>query len=1140
MNHHRSSTMIWMFKKAFIFYVAVAMLLSLPTATKLVKATDIIVDDEGNGDYTNIQDAINAASDGDTIWVKDGSYNEQLTVDKSVRILADNGAHPIIYATTWVPSITVTAPNVTISGFKIYGNSGPSAGAVILASTNSDNLKITSNTFKVIAGETGNISLMVTSGIRGVIFDSNSINDYRVGVYLEAGSNASIVRNSYSNVDHRVYHAAHIFGDNNFYGSIQEVVDIAKGEEHPIIDVMPGIYYENIIVNKSITLRGALYDINPVDGRSGDESIIDGGTQTSIFIASETEGVTINGFTFRISSKSSTSNEAGIIVGPGTNMITIKNNIFENITDGSGSDTITDESYGIMVYGRDDTVGGQTNITIENNFIHDVEEYGIAINDNTSFVTITGNKIVDLIGSDHSADPFWDSSWPYTLICSAIHLGGQIGPVDNITIDDNILSTNVTGDGVTTFAGGGISFAGVDEMVAPNRPWAGFENIYISNNRIVNNSVGIFVLTGKTNNEITVHSNFALTGNNLSSNTLFGVYNVEVNATVNATNNWWGDITGPYNATENPGGLGTNVSGNVTFWPWYEFGTYQSGYSIPPQVDYVVDLPKSSDEYVIRDFTQIHISAQDNESGLKSLTYRIWNTTHRWSPWMNYTGPFTLSGEGLHKVQYNATDNAGKSLIDTKIHRVDDEAPLVHVIYPNGGEALYGTINITWSAADEIFDQGVLDWNDSMPLTADYPGHIQSFIPTEDTIRSVQLLLYGDDATVSVKLFSSIFPVPTSIAQSTKHLQNIGSPSAPVWIDFPFDSDVELNVGQTYYIGVTQEIHGDTGFNWYLFNSSGGVDPYEYGHAWIKETDTLVNASDLDWCFKTMYWHTDIDVTIQYSNTGVSPWSTIAENVPNTGVYYWDTAAYGVPNGPSYKVRVVALDEIQNMGADESDDKFIINNGGISIYDIVITDTTIGSTEYVKDGDTVMITATVTGDPVSITADLTGFGYGSSVNASFAGGTATWIISNVRCTPADGTVSITITAVDQTGNEGYGAASIIADNTPPTVRITKPLPGLYIMDSMRLLPFSYPFIIGQITIEADASDDGSGVEKVEFILENKVEANVSEPPYTWLWDRAATGFFKLAVKAYDNVGHTAVDEISDLFIINFDIVGHHS
>ena len=44
---------------------------------------------------------------------------------------------------------------------------------------------------------------------------------------------------------------------------------------------------------------------------------------------------------------------------------------------------------------------------------------------------------------------------------------------------------------------------------------------------------------------------------------------------VNATNNWWGDVSGPYNAASNPSGLGIPVSNNVTFSPW----TGESPYS---------------------------------------------------------------------------------------------------------------------------------------------------------------------------------------------------------------------------------------------------------------------------------------------------------------------------------------------------------------------------------------------------------------------------------------------------------------------------------------------------------------------------------------------------------------------------------
>jgi hypothetical protein len=38
---------------------------------------------------------------------------------------------------------------------------------------------------------------------------------------------------------------------------------------------------------------------------------------------------------------------------------------------------------------------------------------------------------------------------------------------------------------------------------------------------------------------------------------------------VNAIWNWWGDPTGPYHATQNPGGLGDTIEGNVDFDPWY-------------------------------------------------------------------------------------------------------------------------------------------------------------------------------------------------------------------------------------------------------------------------------------------------------------------------------------------------------------------------------------------------------------------------------------------------------------------------------------------------------------------------------------------------------------------------------------------
>jgi len=55
--------------------------------------------------------------------------------------------------------------------------------------------------------------------------------------------------------------------------------------------------------------------------------------------------------------------------------------------------------------------------------------------------------------------------------------------------------------------------------------------------------------------------------NNISGNDVFGVYNGGT-GTLNATCNWWGDASGPYEPTTNPQGKGDSVSDNVVFTPW--------------------------------------------------------------------------------------------------------------------------------------------------------------------------------------------------------------------------------------------------------------------------------------------------------------------------------------------------------------------------------------------------------------------------------------------------------------------------------------------------------------------------------------------------------------------------------------------
>lgn len=71
-------------------------------------------------DYPTIQSAINAASDGDTVFVRNGTYYENVVVDKAVSLVGESADTTVINGPDtggWVMS--VTADNVSVSGFTL-------------------------------------------------------------------------------------------------------------------------------------------------------------------------------------------------------------------------------------------------------------------------------------------------------------------------------------------------------------------------------------------------------------------------------------------------------------------------------------------------------------------------------------------------------------------------------------------------------------------------------------------------------------------------------------------------------------------------------------------------------------------------------------------------------------------------------------------------------------------------------------------------------------------------------------------------------------------------------------------------------------------------------------------------------------
>jgi len=131
-------------KKRWIAYILVfALICNIPmSATGLIienKSTfsdfgddyDFIVDDDGTADFNKIQDAINSAFSGDTIFVKNGFYKENLVVEKSIILIGENKIDTIVdggIKTTFLKKestvIQVNADNVKISGFTFQNATG--------------------------------------------------------------------------------------------------------------------------------------------------------------------------------------------------------------------------------------------------------------------------------------------------------------------------------------------------------------------------------------------------------------------------------------------------------------------------------------------------------------------------------------------------------------------------------------------------------------------------------------------------------------------------------------------------------------------------------------------------------------------------------------------------------------------------------------------------------------------------------------------------------------------------------------------------------------------------------------------------------------------------------------------------------
>jgi parallel beta-helix repeat protein len=455
----------------------------------------LYVGGSGPDNYTRIQDAVNNASDGDTVFVYKGTYVGYVVIAKSIRLIGEDKNTTIISG-YFAYTVYILSDYVNISGFTIYTNGRFGEGFRIDSRYNHifNNIIDAPRDRIRVAGDSNMIS---GNTIKNCYFFISSDNNTISG---------NTIINTYFGICLTGYARDNIIFDNALYNSGVFISEVTVGN--------------NIVTNNTVNNKPLLY-LHEASGL-----VIEGGAgQIILFnctnitvhdqeIYNTTVGIQLWGTkSCTISSSTITGNHYGIYISGWNN--TISNNTF------------THNYYGTFLSGGNNTLSGNlfsnnngngiyASYSIHNHLVKNTirnNNHSILLDYGSDFNTILNNTITN------NSDPLRLYGNSNTIAGNTIthntEEGINIAFSDHNSIHNNTITYN-TGDGI--YLGNSDENTVMHNIITHNDN----DGIRLFGNK---NTLSANTLSMNTNGILVLHHNDnIITGNQIAWNTWSGVY----------------------------------------------------------------------------------------------------------------------------------------------------------------------------------------------------------------------------------------------------------------------------------------------------------------------------------------------------------------------------------------------------------------------------------------------------------------------------------------------------------------------------------------------------------------------------------------------------------------------------------------